>query len=260
MKFIELPLTYISPSGALRGHLTLPNNCEERVGVILAPGPTRDHIEKRRVFVRFSRMLAERGLAALRFDYYGRGDSFGEAEELTLQSMVSDVTATANYLTALGYSKLIFVGRGLGAYASILASAEFDEVQAVVCWALISDPVATHRKLQGEDYLSKSRRDGFIEIKDTRFGVKYFETVADIPNLDQGFRSSCKYLFIHPPKDETTPPEAIRNIVASLNAKGVSARLIIPEEDPDLDHFTKSGIPDVLVDISLQFIETEVLA
>lgn len=76
---------------------------------------------------RIYRVLAERamrlGLAVLRFDYYGSGDSDGADTEGHLAGWAEDVaTASQELLARAGESRLVWLGARLGATVAVRAS------------------------------------------------------------------------------------------------------------------------------------------
>ena len=52
-----------------------------RVGVLMAPPLLHEQPRSRRVLVEVASRLAALGLACLRFDYFGTGDSAGDGEQ-----------------------------------------------------------------------------------------------------------------------------------------------------------------------------------
>ena len=78
----------------------------------------RNHPATRRV----SRALCERGLAVLRFDFTGFGDSGGEFAESTFSSNVADVVLAADWLRAEHGAPSLLVGHSLGGAAVIPAA------------------------------------------------------------------------------------------------------------------------------------------
>ena len=79
-------IAFDGPLGTLRGLLHRPDGAEPAPVVLLLHGFTGQHIEQDRLFVQAARALAAAGFAALRFDFYGSGDSDGDFEEFTVES------------------------------------------------------------------------------------------------------------------------------------------------------------------------------
>jgi pimeloyl-ACP methyl ester carboxylesterase len=91
--------------------------------------------------------LAEAGYDVLRFDYYGSGDSSGDAEEVSLARWCRDVETAAEELMGLcSAERVTLFGARLGAALAVrVATRSSRLVERVVAW----DPV-----LRGDGYLA----------------------------------------------------------------------------------------------------------
>ncbi len=78
-----------------------------------------------------SAALAERGIATLRFDFTGLGDSEGDFEGTTFARDVGDIVAAADALRARGGAPALLVGHSRGGTAALAAAARIPEVVGV---------------------------------------------------------------------------------------------------------------------------------
>jgi pimeloyl-ACP methyl ester carboxylesterase len=104
---------------------------------------------------RLYRVLAERlaasGVASMRFDYHGTGDSPGDDEAGTLDGWVNDTRVALQELRKRsGARRLVCVGARLGAVVAARASVGAESVAKLV----LCDPV-----VNGPDYLAQMRVD-----------------------------------------------------------------------------------------------------
>jgi alpha-beta hydrolase superfamily lysophospholipase len=82
---------FTSPDGLrLAATLVAPNGARQAVVLVHGGGVTR---EEGGFFVRLATGLAEAGIASLRFDLRGHGESEGRQEDLTLAGVLSDIRA-----------------------------------------------------------------------------------------------------------------------------------------------------------------------
>ena len=121
----------------LFGAYHAPAAAERGAVVICAPwGP--EYIAAHHVLHRLATRLSESGYHALRFDYYGTGDSGGTREEGTLDSWCEDAAVAADELRDIsGVSSVTTIGVRLGAVVAWRLARLRDDVPAVMMW----DPV-----------------------------------------------------------------------------------------------------------------------
>lgn len=94
---------------------------------------------------RTGRLLAQRlaaaGASALRFDYYGTGDSGGDDDEFSVDGAVRDtVAAVAEAQEVGGVRQVTLIGLREGAAAAVRASTLARGVDRLVLWDPVIDP------------------------------------------------------------------------------------------------------------------------
>jgi len=90
--------------------------------------------------VNLSRALTREGLAVLRFDFTGLGESGGELEETNFSSNVADLVAAAEFLAGRGMPPMLLVGHSLGGAAAVVAAPQIPSLRAVATLCAPSDP------------------------------------------------------------------------------------------------------------------------
>lgn len=85
-----------------------------------------------KAIVRISRQLAALGIAVLRFDFTGLGDSRGDFSRTTFADNQSDLMAAAEYLATQHRPADILIGHSLGGAAAIACAERLPAVQSVV--------------------------------------------------------------------------------------------------------------------------------
>ncbi|MHC4202775.1 MAG: serine aminopeptidase domain-containing protein [Planctomycetota bacterium] len=95
---------------------------DEANGVVLLSPLAEERKSSLRALVETARDLAP-GLIVLRIDFRGTGDSSGSSEEMTLDSMVEDAVAAADWLReSFGCRTVCLCGLRLGAAVALLAA------------------------------------------------------------------------------------------------------------------------------------------
>ena len=108
--------------------------------------------------VAVSRELSDKGIACLRFDFTGLGDSEGDFGADSFPADVADVTAATAWLVNRFEPGVLLVGHSLGGAAVLAAASEIDAVAAV---ATIGAPASVEHVLhQVSGDLAAIERDG----------------------------------------------------------------------------------------------------
>lgn len=106
---------------------------------------------------RVSRALAAEGVAVLRFDFTGLGESEGDFSNTTFSSNIADLVAAADYMGRELAAPKILIGHSLGGAAVLQAAARIPSATAV---ATIAAPSST-------DHLVGMIRSNHAEIEST---------------------------------------------------------------------------------------------
>lgn len=133
----------------LRGILTLPERDELGVTLILLPAGLKDRVGPHRLYVEVARLMASHGVAVLRLDASGIGESDGELDSgfngkhyRCIQNglFVSDCLTAMNDLdTKMGARQFILGGLCGGAISAQLAASQcVDRVRGVLSWSHVA--------------------------------------------------------------------------------------------------------------------------
>lgn len=151
-KLNETPFFFGDPGRQLFGLLHEPTE-RPAVGAFVFCHPfAEEKLWAHRVYVAFARALAERGVAVLRFDHFGHGDSDGRFEEATLELWDQDIDlALATVRERVPAARAVgILGLRLGAALAAMAAESHPEVTQLVLW----DPVTQGQKYAQEVLLS----------------------------------------------------------------------------------------------------------
>ncbi len=162
---------WFGPEGRpLFGWLHRPDDGRARGAVVLCPALGLEGVCSHRAYRQLAERLEEQGIAALRFDYDGTGDSAGgESDPGRVEAWMASVGAAVELVRGAGASRVVVVGMRVGATiaAGAVARAGVDGtgvdgtgvggagVDGMVLW----DPCAS-----GRTYLREQRALGLMSI------------------------------------------------------------------------------------------------
>lgn len=154
--------------------------------------------------VRIARALVGKGIATLRFDFTGLGESEGDFAETTVTTNVEDVRCAADFLRRELRAPDLLVGHSLGGAAVILAAREIPEATAV---ATIGAPSTTaHLRERLLALAPRAMEDGVQEVdiagNRTRIGKPLIEDLANHDLRDAVAELKRALLILHSPTDD----------------------------------------------------------
>lgn len=110
-----------------------------------------------------SRALTDNGIAVLRFDFTGLGDSEGDFSETNFSANISDIVHAASFLRQHYQAPSLLIGHSLGGAAVLQAAWDIPEVKAVSTIGAPYDPEHVIRLL--EHGLEDINHRGFAEVQ-----------------------------------------------------------------------------------------------
>lgn len=120
------------------GMIHLPSGKKRVPGVVMCHGFAGNRIGKYRIYILLARRLAEAGIASLRFDFRGSGESEGNLENMTVESEVSDTLKALEYLRGhprVDGARTGVLGNSFGGAVAVLAAQQDPQVKSVAVLA-----------------------------------------------------------------------------------------------------------------------------
>jgi len=155
------------------------------------------------------RALAQQGVAVLRFDFTGLGESGGDFSATNFSSNIEDIVAAAAFLEQDYSPPGLLIGHSLGGTAMLVAAQRIATTKAVVTIASPGSPghVADHLVVHREQ-LEKTG-EATIHIGEMAYRIrKHF--LEDLESYDADKMISgldCALLILHSPLDKTVSIE-----------------------------------------------------
>lgn len=172
--------------------------------------------------------LTQNGIAVMRFDFAGIGQSEGEFFDTNFSTNVADLLDAADYLTKNHQAPSLLVGHSLGGAAVLLAASQLDSVQAVATLGAPAEPEHVKHLFGSIEDRIRSKGEGEIRIGGKLITIrKHF--LDDLEGIDLNtIIGSLKkaILVLHSPQDQ---------IVGISNAKDIYEAARHPKSFMSLD-------------------------
>lgn len=263
----EETVTIETPLGPMIGTLETPAGDPAPV-VLLFHGFTgsRDELPVANtdegVFSRTARLLAEQGIASLRIDFRGSGESPGAFADTTFEGQVADGLAALSWLEAnpaVDGQRLAVLGWSQGGLVATAVAGRSDKPDALVLWAAVANPEESFGGIVGSETLEMGLAAGdaalpvtlpwgaVVELKRGFFeGVTTFDPPAELA-------SYAGPLFIaHGTKDTTVLPTAVDTFLAAHEGEEASWTA---EMDHVFNAFTGPETLDQMVGETIGFLK-----
>lgn len=213
---VEEPLWFGPEGRPLFGWFSAPSSESASGGVLLVPTVGREARAPRRAYRELAQLLAARGVASLRFDYEGTGDSSGSFGEPGQDgAWVEDVAVAYEFLASLGIETISAVGIRLGAtIMGVSAAQQRVSFSSMVLW----DPCESGRHYLRElSALESVRRtdfepmsEGFIQTAEYVFPPQMSKGVAGLSLSELPTESRLAKRVLVVTRDDRVTSERLR--------------------------------------------------
>jgi len=211
-KFVE----FENQGQKIRGMIHLPEDGQGKYpGVILLHGFTGNRYEPFFMFVRFSRYLAKKGIASLRFDFRCSGESEGTFEEMTISGEISDAEKALEFfenLKEIDENKIALVGLSMGGLVAACTSGRnSDKIKATVLWSAVGNMYELVSKSMKENHgiedLAVIQNLGRISHAGLYLGKDFFRDLKEVNGFNGISKFKGNVLICHCKKDPVVPYE-----------------------------------------------------
>jgi pimeloyl-ACP methyl ester carboxylesterase len=237
----EIPIQFKSEGQRLFGMVHLPDSKPKYPCVVFLHGYTGNRIGDHRIFVKAARELSKNGMACLRFDFRGSGESEGDFADVTLESEIDDAAAAIEFLrdfSGIDQQRVGLVGLSLGGSVAACVSGRHD-VRSLALWSpsafidylvekddqIVRDPYAW----LPPNFQDALKKHGRVDIGGFMRGKDYFESLRRVDPLREIARYDGPVLFIHGSEDEVVSP--VNSEIMYDSVKGQRRLIIIDDAD-----------------------------
>ena len=209
---------------------------------------------------RAARRLAEAGIAVLRFDFSGCGDSEGELDQSDASAWLAEIAAAEQVLRAkTGVKQVGFWGLRSGANLALMHAQGRRDVPFLILWQplpgladflriflrqSISTALAKGQgaKLTVKDLTKRLEEGGVVEVIGYPIGKRLYESfmALDARALPGELPCPTYMLTVGPPE---MAPLKVKNWAASLQAAGAPLEALHDESEPFWDRYWRWDAP-----------------
>ncbi|MCH9611073.1 MAG: hypothetical protein S4CHLAM81_00160 [Chlamydiales bacterium] len=184
-------------------------NCEKPVPcAVIMHGFASSKHGTNRSHVKLSEKLAEEGIASLRFDFRGAGDSEGCLSEVSLEDMVSDAIVVLEHVSKnewVDAMRIGVFGSSLGGAVAMLSSVAFGNVNALALWAPVASGELWYRDFisQNPEKLKEDPKEVLSHYKGVRLNPEFQEQFGRLMAAQLLEKMDVPLLHMHGESDQT---------------------------------------------------------
>ncbi|WP_134701846.1 alpha/beta hydrolase [Ammoniphilus sp. YIM 78166] len=234
---MEQTLRIDSGNVTLAASLHLPQNQGAKVPlVIICHGFVGSRIGVNRLFVKAAREFVQHGIAVLRFDYEGCGESEGDYGSYGFERFIQQTLDVIDYSTKLDEvdeNQIILLGHSLGGAVAALTASRDKRIQKLAMWSAVGHPFHDIVQIIGEGQFHKSATTHSIDHEGFALTHRFLESLQGYSPIEESKQFSGDVFLAHGMNDEVIPADYCSIYQYSfIRGKSKSCvKILIPEAD-----------------------------
>lgn len=163
---------------------------------------------------RISRELIQDGIAVLRFDFTGLGNSEGDFSNTNFTSNCSDLIDAYNYMVERNMKPHVLIGHSLGGAAVLASSGHMPEVRAIFTIGAPSDVGHLEHLLTSSLEDIESHGEGRVKLAGREFLIKkqFLDDIRSVSLEDKVRNLNASLMIFHSPIDEVVSIDHAKKI------------------------------------------------
>lgn len=219
----------------LRATLHIPEGPDgtRRPTVVFVHGFTSNRLELPN-FVAMSRLLEAHGIASVRFDLSGHGESDGDFFDVTITGEIAETRAVLRAVRALGFvdpDRIGLVGMSMGGVVAGITAAEEPGIGALCLWspAAVAPFEIRGGHLKGRSIAAEIEEKGYVDADGHRMSPALVEDIAGLDIYRRSREYTGPVRILHGGKDDIAPLEYVRRYLDHY--KGNAVMEIVEDAD-----------------------------
>ncbi|MFO0774238.1 MAG: alpha/beta fold hydrolase [Nitrospiraceae bacterium] len=254
----ETPLSFSHPAGhRIPAVLATPTGDTQAIAILCHGFLSTKNSSTNKAL---SRMLTERGIATLRFDFWGQGESLAPFERITVTHVVDEAHAALSWASANGYRHIGLVGSSFGGLVALLVAPRHPTLRALALKCPVPDFPELLRLEFGEAGMAEWQRSHTIPDVTGRttdpvaLHYGFFEDCLRHSGYDAATHITAPTLIVQGDEDELVPVTQSQRLAAAL--AGPSRLEILTGADHG---FTKAGHFHQMTGLIVEWLSTHLL-
>jgi putative redox protein len=151
-----------------------------------------------------SRALTRNGIAVMRFDFTGLGESEGDFADTNFSSNVDDLVTAAAFMETKYEAPKILIGHSLGGAAVLQAAAKIPSSTAIISIAAPADPTHVTRALGDTKDIIERRGEANVDLAGRSFKIKkqFIDDLGSVAMQETIRNLNRALLIFHSPVDD----------------------------------------------------------
>lgn len=211
--------------------LSVPEGATSAPAVLLIHGFASVKDEVGDFYKRLAAALDEEGIASLRFDFAGSGESTQPFTYNTVDTQIADARRAFDYLSKqdnVDPDHLGVVGFSLGGIVASALAGSDERVKALVLWSTPGDTAASFADLYDANYAT-ALKEGKVEVdlgfRKVELSPAFFKSLfSSFPLYD--IRSYSNPLLVIAGAKDTPQPRYAREFVLNAGSTDITLRII----------------------------------
>jgi uncharacterized protein len=204
----ETPVTFKSQGQQVVGMWHRPGGRGPFPAVVFLHGFTGNRTEAHRLFVLQARALAAAGIASLRFDFRGSGDSAGEFHEMTVAGECADARAALRWLKqqpGIDRLRVGLLGMSMGGMVAAFTLETERPLKTAVLWNPVAYPRERRDARMSPEAVAELRRHGSADSGGWLIGAAFLQELGRLNPLKAVRGVKAPVLLVSGTNDETVP-------------------------------------------------------
>lgn len=186
-------------------YATPENVPTQSVVVMLHGGPGGQMDGPAGLYSNLAQVLGHAGIASVRFDFRGVGESGGRYRDMTIARSVTEYEAVWSFAKSFGIARMGVIGESYGATIALRSTVANPDAVCLL-WPAIYFLDGTFAPFVTPEKMEIARRDGFTVEDGVEVGLGFVEEVFAIDNVEDGVqRLNVPVLLIHGTADREVP-------------------------------------------------------